>query len=117
MPTLFTVSLVLLGALMLLHRYELVSGRRFGAVARRWLDHYSHAGIAGTVTALTHCTEFMRRDVFLRVLHLTSYVALVSVRFVERRLARITEFLHSVGRAGKRSVARSKARNSRRSDS
>jgi hypothetical protein len=98
MPALFSISLALLCLVIGLRRLEVWRGTRFAERFRISLDRLTLSSTRRAAGLALHILEFIHKDVVLRTLHLGSYIALLSVRFVERRLARVTEFLRALGK-------------------
>lgn len=63
--------------------------------ARTHLDQTTDKTNARLVSGLKYGIEYVHKDVFLNGLHMVTYVALLSVRFVENRLEKVTFFLRS----------------------
>jgi hypothetical protein len=85
---------MLVGLLTLRH-VERVRGERYVHRLRRALDRRCVRTGATMVHSTHRVLEYLHRDVVLKALHFISYVALLSVRWVERKLVTITEFLRS----------------------
>jgi hypothetical protein len=98
MSTIFLVSLVLLGGLIGLHQYEQRRSTRFVERLRVWLDKKHLSAVKKLQHACSVSIEYAHRDVLMKFLHITSYLTLLSVQWVERKLVVITRFFRSFRR-------------------
>jgi len=92
----FIISAILLCAVVVMARVELVRGVRFGGNSRRALERgviRLHRACSATVL---HFAAYVQKDVVMKGLHGVSYLALGIVRFIERRLAALTEFIRKI---------------------
>lgn len=95
-------SAVIWVTVMLLARYEFSHGVRLGGTIRRRVDRrLVHLG-RGARGLAEYTVEFVKRDLVAQALHIVSYVALLSVRWIERKLVRVNELLRLFrkGRSG-----------------
>ena len=101
MSTLLVISLLLLGGLLTLRRYEQARGRRFIERTRHVLDETHNSVVATALRVLKTLIEYIHRDILMKSLHLISYLALLFVQWLERKLVQITRFFRSFRRQRK----------------
>ncbi|MBP9759828.1 MAG: hypothetical protein KBD24_00480 [Candidatus Pacebacteria bacterium] len=91
----FFASVILFTGLMILTRFELVRGVRIGGNVRRRIDRRLIHWLRVLQYTGRFVVDFLNRDVLIKSLHIASYVALLLVRYTERRLVQLTVFFRS----------------------
>jgi len=98
MEVLFVASLCcLLGTLILKH-IESHVGARYAVRVRERLDTTCMNVFEHIRYGAHRAGEYIKRDMFMRGLHSLTYLALVSVRLVERKLVFVASMLRSLRR-------------------
>ena len=118
MTTVLSVSSVLLVVLILIRHIESAYlGRRYLELLRRKLDRVTYTTATFVRYILKVIIEFIHKDVFLYVIHLVMYIALQSVRYVEKWLERITIFIRSFRRKKRKTTSSQKLHSIKRESS
>ena len=99
MVSVFLYSVGLLSLFVLLRVIEIVRGARFANTTRSSWDAVYNSCTSALARQTQRYVEYVRRDVLVNVLHMVTYVALVAVRGIERRLVRTSSMLRSLGRS------------------
>lgn len=108
------VSATLLVLILGLKHFEFVRGQRVFEHARVRLDRRTNKANTKVVTGMKHGIEYVHKDVLLNGLHMVTYVALMSVRFVERKLEKIIFFIKSFRKKDRNVTSSNLLRNIRR---
>jgi len=96
MPAVLSVSSLLLVFILGARYYELRRGKgRFFELFRTRLDRLTFKILENCKHRTKKLVEFVHKDIVLYVIHLLMSIALLSVRYVEKWLERITLFIRS----------------------
>lgn len=89
----FVLSAMLLVGVYGMARFEMKRTMRLGGNARRLMERRTARFLTRTVQHKNSVLLFVRRDIWARSLHVLTYLALLLVRFVERKLASFAQHL------------------------
>jgi hypothetical protein len=95
MQVVFFTSSALLAFLALVRYVEQARGQRMAASVRASLDTAVLYLYRNVVSGVLYVREYVNRDMVVKILHVCTYVALLLVRVVERKLADTTKLLRS----------------------
>jgi hypothetical protein len=95
LETLFVVVTVLLGAVFALLYKEHATGAKHAPLLRAKLDMETQNAVTKTRHAWSVSLHFIEHNILLKGLHMVTYVALVNVRFMERKLMLLSQKLRS----------------------
>jgi hypothetical protein len=98
MVIVFYVSLALLFLTFSVRHFELERGGRSFELARTCLDRTTIKIGKKLQNTLKRSLEYAHKDIILNGLHMVTYLALLLVRLVERKLEMVTVFLRSFRR-------------------
>ena len=98
LETLFLAATVLLGAVFALVMRERATGVRYAPEMREKLDRVTVEAGATIQRGWKHSLHFLEHNVLLKGLHMVTYIALVQVRFAERKLMQLSQKLRSFRR-------------------
>ena len=111
MATVLSVSSILLIVMITFRHFECVrGGRKVFELPRRRLDRITFKTLRKIGSLLKSVLEFVHKDIFLYVIHLIMYIALLLVRSVEQWLDKITSFIRSFRRRNKKKSTSEKLR-------
>jgi hypothetical protein len=95
LETLFLVATALLGALFALMLRERTNGVRYAPALREKLDRLTLDTVEKIKLSWKDSLHFLERNVLLKGLHMVTYIALVQVRFAERKLVQLSQKLRT----------------------
>ena len=98
LETLFLAATVILGALFALMIRERAIGVRYASELREKLDRATVDAVAKIQQGWKNTLHFLEHNVLLKGLHMVTYIALVQVRFAERKLMQLSQKLRSFRR-------------------
>lgn len=96
LPFVFAGATVLCVAIVVMARVELSKGVRMGGNTRRIVERALIRVIRAFSDVGTRMSRFVHKDVFVKGLHGVSYLALLTVRYVEHKLVWLTDFFRSM---------------------
>lgn len=89
------VTSSLLACILLLRYVEIVYGKRVIERPRRWLDEITERSVTRVGRRCERVREFVNRETVVKILHMVTYLALVLVRIIERKLTASISHLRS----------------------
>jgi len=95
LETIFVLATVFLGIVFLLLYKERVTGVKHAPLFRAKLDMETQNAVAKMRHAWSTSLHFIEHNILLKGLHMVTYVALVNVRFIERKLMLLSQKLRS----------------------
>lgn len=98
MLSIFFTASGLLAGFFCLRYIEVVRGVRVGAGARLRLDTVTLEAHRHVRARLSRVREYVNRDTLVKMLHMLTYLVLLFVRLLERRLTRVIARLRSFRR-------------------
>jgi hypothetical protein len=95
LETIFAVVTVLLGAVFALLYKERTTSAKHAPLLRAKLDMETQNVVAKARHAWSASLHFVEHNILLKGLHMVTYLALVNVRFMERKLMSLSQKLRS----------------------
>jgi hypothetical protein len=95
LETIFVLATACLGALFVLLYKERVTGIKHASLVRAKLDMETQNVVATMRHAWSSSLHFIEHSILLKGLHMVTYVALVTVRVMERKLMVLSQKLRT----------------------
>ena len=96
LPFVFAGATILCVAVVVMARIELQKGVRMGGNTRRMIERALLRVMHVFSDASARMCRFVHKDIFVKGLHGVSYLALLTVRYAEKKLVWLTDFFRSV---------------------